>query len=132
MEIKEADCQEDYLKVMNYVRKTNMNLPNSTCILIAYDDDKNIHGIVGIEYVCVIDPLIANSGTVADKLYDTAMNMINSNKVRVNADRVEAYIKDNKLDKMSSLLNKKHFKHIEKINRFVKCLTQKTMSSEAV
>jgi hypothetical protein len=122
LEIKEVQTNEEYKKVAEYLRSKRMPKPNSIMLYYAIGDDGNIIGVSGFEYVPIIEPLCANSGTVASKLYDTVMEAMKSKVVRINADRLESYISDDKIEYMKPLCEKMGFRLIEKTNRFTKSL----------
>jgi|GEM_PF-3603652 hypothetical protein len=120
MVIKEAKTDEEFQKICQYLKTYNMPTPNSICLYYSTDETGKILGVSGFEYVPIVEPLCANSGNVADKLYEHVMEQMKNKVIQINADRIECYISDNKLEKMTPLLKKKNFKFIEKTNRFTK------------
>lgn len=121
MVIREVVTNSHYGKVCEYLKSKGLDKPNSVVLLVAQDGEKII-GVTGFEYVPIIEPMAANSGVVADKLYNEVLIQLRSNTIRINNDRLECYISDNRLEHMNSLLSKKGFNLIEKTNRFVKNL----------
>ncbi len=123
MKIKEVNSEEEYKKICSYLKKFKMDKPNSICLYYATPDDSDeIIGVSGFEYVPMIEPMAANSGNVMDRLYDTVMEQMKKKVIKINADRIEAYVSDSKVDYIGKMLKKKGFKHIEKLNRFAKIL----------
>lgn len=123
MRIKEAETQEEYDKICVYLKKYRMDKPNSICLYYATPDDTDeILGVSGFEYVPIIEPMAANSGNVMDRLYEKVMEEMKNKVIKINADRIEAYTSDNKVEYIGRMLNKKGFNFIEKTNRFAKSL----------
>lgn len=123
MKIKEAFTQQEYDRICEYLQKRKMDKPNSICLYYATPDDSDeIIGVSGFEYVPIIEPMAANSGNVMDRLYDTVMEQMRNNIIKINADRIEAYTCDNKVEYIGRMLKKKGFNFIEKTNRFAKTL----------
>lgn len=123
MKIKEAETQEEYDRICVYLKKYRMDKPNSICLYYATPDDSDeILGVSGFEYVPIIEPMAANSGNVMDRLYEKVMEEMKNKVIKINADRIEAYTSDSKVEYIGKLLNKKGFNFIEKTNRFAKSL----------
>lgn len=123
MRIKEAETQEEYDKICAYLKKYRMDKPNSICLYYATPDDTDeILGVSGFEYVPIIEPMAANSGNVMDRLYEKVMDEMKNKVIKINADRIEAYTSDSKVEYIGKMLNKKGFNFIEKTNRFAKSL----------
>lgn len=120
MVIKEVKTDEDFKKVCDYLATYKMPIPNSICLYYATDETGRILGVSGFEYVPIIEPMCANSGNIMDRLYEHVMDQMKNRVIKINADRIECYISDDKIEKMNPLLKKKGFKFIEKTNRFTK------------
>jgi hypothetical protein len=123
MEILEVQEEAQYELVKQYAISKGLDIPYSSTLFYALADDKVI-GIIGCEYVSVIEPLAANSGNVIEALYSKALEFLSNKEARVNTDRIECFVSDKKTNaNMLGILQKKGFDFIEKnLNRFVKTL----------
>lgn len=122
MIIREAQTTKEWKAICEYLHKHKLNSTNSIILFYAVNEQEEIIGVIGCEYVPVIEPLCANSGIIADKLYTQALETLKNKKGLVNLERVECYTTDSLMNKMKRLFNRKGFKFIEKTNRFVKVL----------
>jgi len=92
---------------------------HSNVIIVAHEFEI-IRGVIGIDLIVDIEPLISPHHPVITKhLYDFAMDYIKSN---YKVDKVEARVSDKRLDKVKELYEKVGFVLISKANRFVKSL----------
>jgi len=56
-------------KILEYCNKHNIKAPRKDIIISATDDEGNICGIIGLKVEYFIEPLIADSGVIANNLF---------------------------------------------------------------
>jgi len=129
--IKQVLHQKEYDKVCEYLVKQKLEKPNALFLLYSVNDKDEINGVIGVDCFPVIEPLAADSGAVANELYKLCMVKIANKEYIVDTGRVECYCTDEKKEKMERPLKFTGFKNIQKLNRYVKWLTQKEICSNS-
>lgn len=102
--------------IVEFAESHGFDTPFSEFVLLAIEDD-NIVGMIGLDRVFTVEPLIARSAQVAQKLYDTMIGAAYG----LGANRIECLVRaDN--TRMKPILDKLGFKFVESIHRFCKVL----------
>lgn len=117
--IKIASSQKELDEIVKYAVNKNFDIPYSKTIVYEKRDDK-IVGVIGIDDVVVIEPLISNSALISNNLYYTALGII----LTTGKDRIECFTTDEQYKKIGQYFERQNFQFIEKTNRFVKLLNQ--------
>ncbi len=118
MNISLIRTEEEYAAAAKFAVSHGFDTPYAREIIQAVNKEGNLLGIVGIDLIPCIEPLISSSIDVTNNLYHTALGMI----LGMNVNRVECYVPDQDFKVVGNLLERRDFQFIEKTNRFVKTI----------
>jgi len=102
-----------------FLQERNVTIPGSPTIIasIHMNEDKIVvDGVVGVENVFHIEPLVADNPSTALRLANICFGIALTSK----CERIEAHVQDKNLDKMTVLLEKEGFVFTEKLNIFTR------------
>lgn len=108
--------ETDKTNIVEFAQANGLDVPYSEFVLVAIEGE-DIVGVIGLDKMFVIEPLVANSSVVAQKLYDTMMGAA----FALGSTKVECLVNDKNVN-MKSILKKLGFNFVESINRYCKIL----------
>lgn len=106
-------------KCKKFCEDNGFVVPGSPTIIaevVVQGEDLGLVGLVGVEQVFHIEPLIATNPTTGLRLGSIAYGLALSS----NCERVEVHVKDIRMNKMKPLLEKEDFVFVETTNIFTK------------
>lgn len=110
-----------YDTIILYLKEKGYS-PYSMSYIAELDDESgDIRGVLGIDMVCKMEPLITDSPIITHKLFHTTIGFCLAKGI----DKIEAFVQDKRMAKMEGLLLHVGFKFVEKINRFAKILIKR-------
>lgn len=108
-------------EIVAYCRENGDIFPYAGKYFVQKDNKDKIVGVLGVGFIPMIEPLLADNAFIANNLVENAIGFFLTN----NQNRIEAFTEDERLAKLQPMFEKKGFFFLEKTNRFIKHIDNK-------